>query len=292
MISLSSSVLSTDTQNIAELVTEEMEEASGFFQSLIDPIQSAIPTIILAIVCAVIGFVLIKVLMRIVNHALKRSDIDGIAVGFLQSLIKIVLYVLLAVILLSFLNVPMDSIVAVIVSSSMAVALALKDSLANVAGGFILLFAKPVKAGDVVEVDGSKGKVEAVGILYTKIVTSDNVTVYIPNGNVSSSKIVNYTQKEQRRVDLKFTIAYENDIDLAKQVLMNTTVSYDKILSSPEPSVQVSAHLDSAIELQLSVWVKTDDYWTVYHDLLEKVKKDFDAAGISIPYPQIDVHQK
>ena len=282
----------TNTQDIAELVTEEVEEATSVFHSLLKPIQDAVPTVVLAIICAIIGFIFIKILMRIVNHALKRTEIDGIAVGFLRSLIKIILYVLLAVILLSLLHVPMDSIVAVIISSSMAIALALKDSLANVAGGFILLFAKPVKAGDTVELDGSKGNVESVGILYTKIVTSDNVAVYIPNGNVSSSKIITYTQKATRRIDLKFTIAYENDIDLARQVLLNSTVLYDEILPEKDPEVQVSAHLDSAIQMQLSVWVKTEDYWKVYHGLLEQVKKDFDAAGISIPYPQLYLHQK
>ena len=292
MVSLKYAASSADTQDIAAMVAEEVEEATSFFQNLVSPVKSAIPTVILAIICALIGFVFVKILMRIINHALKRTEIDGIAVGFLRSVIKIILYVLLAVILLSILHVPMDSIVAVIVSSSMAVALALKDSLANVAGGFILLFAKPVKAGDVIEVDGSKGKVESVGILYTKIVTLDNVAVFIPNGKVSSAKIINYTQKELRRVDLRFTIAYESDIDQARKVLLKSTESFGQILSEPQPTVHVSAHQDSAIELLLCVWVNTEDYWSAYYCLLEQVKKDFDAAGISIPYPQIDVHQK
>lgn len=292
MIPLKYASSSVSSDDIAELVTEEVEEATSVFHDLIQPIKEAVPTVILAIICAIIGFVLIKILMRIINHTLKRTEIDGIAVGFLRSLIQIILYVLLAVILLSLLSVPMDSIVAVIVSSSMAIALALKDSLANVAGGFILLFAKPVKEGDTIELDGSKGQVESVGILYTKIVTADNVSVFIPNGAASSSKIINYTEKDRRRVDLRFTIAYESDIDLARQVLLNATVLFDEIHKDPEPAVQVSAHHDSAIELLLCVWVNTDDYWKIYHCLLEQVKKDFDAAGISIPYPQIDVHQK
>ena len=139
-----------DTDALSEIVTEEVEEASSVFENMIAPVKEAVPTIVLAIICAIVGFILIKVLLKVIGHGLKRSDMDGIAAGFLRSVIKIVLYVLLAVIILSLLHVPMDSIVAVIVSSSMAVALALKDSLANVAGGFILSFAKPIKAGDTI----------------------------------------------------------------------------------------------------------------------------------------------
>ena len=276
-----------DTDALSEIVTEEVEEASSVFENMIAPVKEAVPTIVLAIICAIVGFILIKVLLKVIGHGLKRSDMDGIAAGFLRSVIKIVLYVLLAVIILSLLHVPMDSIVAVIVSSSMAVALALKDSLANVAGGFILSFAKPIKAGDTIEIDGSKGKVESVGILYTKIVTADNISVFVPNGAASSSKIINYTDKENRRVDLRFTVDYENDIDVAKNAILEAAASFSEIHTDPAPSVRVSAHQDSAVELLLLVWTDTDDYWTVYHGLLEQVKK----SGIVIPYPQLEIHQ-
>ncbi|MGN0631455.1 MAG: mechanosensitive ion channel family protein [Ruminococcus sp.] len=282
----------TSENNIAETVTEEISNAVSVFDHLLNPIKEAAPTFILAAVCAVIGFTAIKILMRIIGHALNRSEMDGIASGFLGSVIKIVLYVLLAVILLSLLHVPMDSIVAVIVSGSMAVALALKDSLANVAGGFILSFAKPVKAGDVVEISGSKGRVESVDMLYTKIVTYDNVTVYIPNGKVTAEKIINYTDKEKRRVDLSLCISYEDDIDLAKRVISETALKNEKVLREPAPVVYVNGHGDSSVELVLRAWAETEDYWEVYHALLESVKKSFDREGITIPYPQIDVHHR
>lgn len=280
----------TTQNNIAEAVSEEFSNAATVFDRIFEPIKAAIPTFIFAAVCGVIGFTLIKILMRIINHTLNRSSLDGIATGFLKSVIKIVLYVLLIVILLSLLHVPMDSIVAVIVSGSMAVALALKDSLANVAGGFILSFAKPVKAGDVVEIDGSKGKVESVDMLYTKIVTYDNVTVYIPNGKVSAQKIINYTDKEKRRVDIAFNISYDDDTDLARKLMTETALNTEKVLKDPEPVAVISSHEDSSIEITLRVWAETDDYWDVYHTILDRVKKQFDANGISIPYPQIDVH--
>lgn len=277
---------------IADAVSEEFSNAGAVFDRIFDPIKDAIPTFILAAVCAVIGFTAIKILMRIIGHALNRSDMDGIASGFLKSVVKIVLDVLLAVILLSLLHVPMDSIVAVIVSGSMAVALALKDSLSNVAGGFILSFAKPVKAGDVVEIDGSKGRVESVDMLYTKIVTYDNVTVYIPNGKVTSQKIVNYTDKDIRRVDLTFSISYEDDTDLARKVITETAVNAEKVLKDPAPAALIASHGSSSVDIVLRAWAKTDDYWEVYHGLLDSVKKNFDKAGITIPYPQIDVHHK
>lgn len=275
-----------------EVAKDELSQAASMFTNIVTPIKAAVPTFIIAVICAVIGFVAIRLLMRIIGHALNRSDMDGIASGFLKSVIKIVLYVLLAVILLSLLHVPMDSIVAVIISSSMAVALALKDSLANVAGGFIISFAKPIKAGDVVEIEGSKGRVESVGMLYTKIVTYDNVSVYIPNGKVSSAKIINYTDKENRRVDIRFYISYESSIDEARSIILNAVSSVPEVLHDPEPVVNVDAHGDSAVELVLKAWTDTENYWKVYHFLLEQVKKDFDRSGISIPYPQLDVHQR
>lgn len=280
-----------ENSSVADAVNQELSHASSVLSHILTPVKAAVPTFIIALICAVAGFIAIKIFMKIISHALGRSDMDGIASGFLKSVIKIILYVLLGVILLSLLNVPMDSIVAVIISSSMAVALALKDSLANVAGGFILSFAKPIKAGDVIEIDGSKGKVESVGMLYTKIVTHDNVTVYIPNGKVSSAKIINYTDKEKRRVDLTFSISYEDDIDLARNVILSTVSSMNNILSDPVPLVNVSGHGDSAVELLLRAWVNTDDYWDVYYTVLENVKKEFDKSGITVPFTQIDIHQ-
>lgn len=278
--------------NITDVMAEEISNATSILSNISEPVKSAVPTFIIAVIFAIIGFLAIKLLMRIIGHALNRSEMDGIASGFLKSVIKIILYVLLAVIILSIIHVPMDSIVAIIVSSSMAVALALKDSLANVAGGFIISFAKPIKAGDIVEIEGSKGKVESVGMLYTKIVTKDNVSVYIPNGKVSSDKIINYTDKEKRRVDIEFCISYDDDIDLAKKTLNSTALSIEEVLKEPAPEVDVTAQADSSIELTLRVWVDTDNYWKVYYTLIENVKKEFDKKGISIPYPQIDLHMK
>ena len=166
-------------ENVVESMGEEVHHASRVLNAVLTPIKNAIPSLIMAIIFAFIGYALIKYLLRLVSHGLKRSNLDRIAVGFIRSVIQIILYAILAVIVLSILDVPMDSIVAVIASAGVAVALALKDSLSNLAGGFILLFSKPVKQGDTVQIDGTIGKVEQIDILYTKIVTADNTVAFI-----------------------------------------------------------------------------------------------------------------
>ena len=203
-----SSAVATDTtnlapavQNMVDTVGEEVKQTSGILNKIFQPILDKLPSLIFAILFLLIGFFLVKQIMRILKRAFNRSNMDGIMSSFIRSVAKIVLYVLLIVIALSILDVPMDSIVAVIASAGVAVGLALKDSLSNLAGGFIILFSKPLKEGDTIEADGVTGKVEAITILYTRIVTADNKTVFIPNGVVASGKIINYTDKDTRRVD-------------------------------------------------------------------------------------------
>ena len=269
---------------------EEVHHASRVLNAVLTPIKNAIPSLIMAIIFAFIGYALIKYLLRLVSHGLKRSNLDYIAVGFIRSVIQIILYAILAVIVLSILDVPMDSIVAVIASAGVAVALALKDSLSNLAGGFILLFSKPVKQGDTVQIDGTIGKVEQIDILYTKIVTADNTVAFIPNGKVTAAKIVNYTEKETRRVELNLGISYESDLETARKIILETVAKHPLTLKDPVPDVVVKNQGSDAIELLLRVWCNSTDYWTVYYDLMEQTKQALDENGIEIPYHKVDVH--
>ena len=280
----------TPVQAVADTVSGEVEQATSILSRIFTPFLNGLPSLIFALIFLLIGLFLVKQIMRIVRHAFERANMDRIMSSFLRSVIKIVLYIILFVIVLSLLDVPMDSIVAVIASAGVAVALALKDSLSNLAGGFIVLFSKPLKAGDTVEINGTVGKVEAINILYTRIITPDNTAVYVPNGVVAGNKIINYTDKERRRVDLLFGISYEDDIDHARQVMLQVCEKAPEALQDPVPEVFVSAHDDSAVTLRLQVWVKSENYWALHYRLLEDVKKAFDAAGISIPYQQMDVH--
>ncbi len=282
--------LAPAVQDVVNTVGEEVKQTSSVLNRIFQPILDKLPSLIFAVVFLLIGLFLVKQIMRILKRTFNRSNMDGIMSSFICSVIKIILYVLLIVIALSSLDVPMDSIVAVIASAGVAVGLALKDSLSNLAGGFIILFSKPLKEGDTIEADGVMGKVEAITILYTRIVTVDNKTVFIPNGVVASGKIINYTDKETRRVDLNFGISYEDDIDAARAVLLKEVETAPEALDVPAPEVVVLSHDDSAVTLQLQVWTKSENYWPLHYRLLESVKKAFDRSGISIPYPQMDVH--
>lgn len=283
----------TETQvieNVVETVGQEVQHASTVLSAILTPIRDAIPSLIIALIIALIGFVLIKYLLRLLGHGLRRSSMDNIAAGFIRSVIRIMLYVLLAVIVLSVLNVPMNSIVAVIASAGVAVGLALKDSLSNLAGGFILLFAKPVKQGDTVQIEGTIGKVEQIDILYTKIVTLDNTVAFIPNGKVTTAKIVNYTEKETRRVEMTLGIAYESDLDTARKVVLDVVQRHPLTMAEPAAEILVQNHGTDAVELLLRVWCKSTDYWTVYYDLMEQTKQAFDSNAIEIPYHKVEVH--
>ncbi len=273
-----------------EVVSEELDETGSILSQIFSPIYNNIPRILFTLVIFVVGVILVRQIMRVLIRALNRSKMDGIMASFIRSIVHIALYVLLVIIALSLLGVSMTSIVAVIASVGVTIGLALQDSLSNLAGGFIILFSKPIKEGDTVEVNGTLGQVEGISILYTRMVTPENIEVHIPNGVVAGEKIINYTAKETRRVDLKFGIAYDNDIDKARRVLLETVQKQPESLPEPEPVVLVSAHDESAVTLTLRVWTKNKNYWTLYYALLEAVKKAFDANDISIPYPQMDVH--
>ena len=222
-------------QDVVDTMGEEVKQTSSILSKIFQPILDKLPSLIFAVLFLLIGMFLVKQIMRILKRAFNRSNMDGIMSSFIRSVAKIILYVLLIVIALSILDVPMDSIVAVIASAGVAIGLALKDSLSNLAGGFIILFSKPLKEGDTIEADGVMGKVEAITILYTRIVTVDNKTVFIPNGVVASGKIINYTDKETRRVDLNFGISYEDDIDAARAVLLDEVKAAPESLDAPAP---------------------------------------------------------
>ena len=267
-----------------------VEQTTSFFSGILQKIQDAIPTVHVAVVIFIIGALLAKLLQKAVKRGMKRSNIDDTAIGFFQSLIRVILYTVLIVICLSILKVPMSSIVAVIGAAGLAIGLALQNSLSNLAGGFIILFSKPFKAGDYIETSGVSGTVESVGILYTRIITPDNKTVYIPNGTISASVISNYTEKKLRRLDLEFSISYESDFDKARNLIRQTINESEIALKEPEPLVRMGRQDDSAIIIFTYVWVDSSNYWELRYTLLENVKKQFDANGISIPFPQVDVH--
>jgi len=170
------------------------------------------------------------------------------------------------------------------------VGLAFQGTLSNFAGGMLIHFSKPFRVGDYIESNGYSGTVQAIQLLYTELATIDNKVVRLPNGTLSNTNIINYTDKPTRRVDLVLSANYEADSAKVIKALFEIIDSHELIMKEPEPFVRLSEYSDSSINYTVRVWVKTEDYWTVYYDILGSVKEKFDEYGISIPYPQVDVH--
>ena len=250
-----------------------------------------LPNLIAAIVIFILGILLTKIVVKIMTKGMAKSRLEPTAHSFLRSIVQTVLYILVIIMALSALKVPMTSIIATISAAGVAIALALQNSLSNVAGGFLLMFTHPFKCGDFVEINGVTGTVNSITILYTKLLTTDNKAVLIPNGTVSNATIINYTQEDYRRLDLYFSISYNADYRKAKGIILDVIKSNPLALGAPEePLVTVSQHADSAIKILTRVWVKSDKYWDLNYQLLEQVKEAFDENGIEIPFNKLDIH--
>ena len=290
-------LLSEDATSVTDTTTsvtvqQQVTKTAGVLEKGLDKFKDAIPSMLVALLVFVFGVIVVKIILRIVRRAMKRSNIDNAAKNFLVSFIKIILYINIVIIVLSLLKVPMSSVITIFGAAGLAVSLALQSCLSNLAGGFIILFSKPFVAGDILEIDGSVGKVDTISILYTKIITFDNKTVFIPNGKVSEGKIINYTESPTRRIDLKFDISYAADYQKARELILTAAADNKLILKSPEPLVRMSAHSDHSVAIDVLVWVNNDDYFNVRYSMIESVKSSFDENGIEIPFSQLDVHIK
>lgn len=279
-----------ETNEIADIITEEAEQVTTLFTTIADYIKGMLPSLIFALVLLLAGLLLTKILLKIIFHGLNKSRLEPTASSFLHSLLSVILHVLLGVIVLSVLNVPMTSIITVIGTMGLAIGLALQNSLSNVAGGFLILFSKPLKVGDFVEFSGVTGTVESIAILQTKLRQPDGTTVFIPNGKIADSMILNYSEDPKRRIDLKFGISYDADFEEAKATIVEILKRNTLAEKDPSPVVRVGEMADSAVVIYVRVWTTHEHYWDLYFDLHEQVKKEFDQKGIGIPFPQVDIH--
>lgn len=293
--------LATTTAAAAESTTETTSYASiqaqvtrtaGILERSIRYFKNALPSIIIACIIIIAGLFISKLVSRFMAKTLRKSNVDGAAKSFLISLIRIIVASIAIIMALTVLNVPMSSVITIFGAVGLAISLALQNCLSNLAGGFIILFSKPFNAGDTIEIDGSVGKVESISILYTKIVTFDNKTVFIPNGNVSAAKIINYTESPTRRIDLKFDISYNADFQKARKIILDIIKNETLILKEPAPIVHMTSHNESSISIDTLVWVKNEDYRTERYNMIEAVKERFDAENIEIPFNQLDLHIK
>ncbi len=248
--------------------------------------------LIVALIILIVGFKLINFLTKKLMNAKVFVKLEGSARSFIKSLVGIIAKVLICVIALSVMGVPMTSIITVIGSCGLAVGLALQGSLANIAGGLVLLLVKPFRVGDFISTGDIAGTVTEIGIFNTKVRTVDNRMIIVPNSTISNATVTNVSELPLRRVDLTFTAAYDDDIAAVKKTLLGVCERHEKILPEPAPFARVSGHKDSAIEYTVRAWCRSEDYWDVYFDLYEQVKAAFDEKGITIPFPQLDVHEK
>lgn len=276
-----------------ELVQHPEETASKigqFFQNMLNAVLGAIPTIIMAIIVLIVGLILCKLALKLISKGLDRTKIDLTVNNFVKQCCKIVLYVLLITVVLSMLGIPATSVVTVIGTAGVAVGLALQSSLSNVAGGIMLMINKPFKIGDYILVSGVEGTVKQITILYTRLDSATNQAIFIPNGQVSGATVINNSSNDCRRVDLTFSISYEDDFEKARAIVLAVLDKNDKILKTPAATVNMLEHGASAVVLAVRPWCRPADYWDVYFSVIEQVRAAFIAGGISIPFDQLDVH--
>ena len=269
-----------------------MAALKAYFEN-VDFLQLAIfwgQRIVIALAIFIIGRWIARWVTGAMRKVLNARDMDVTLVAFLSNLVYAILLTAVVIGALDTLGLPVTSLVAVLGAAGLAIGLALKDSLGNFAAGVMLVMFRPFTKGDYVEVAGTAGTVDEVRIFSTILTTPDNKLVIIPNGQVAADTITNYTALDKRRVDLVFGVAYSDDLKVARGVLERICRDHPLILGDPATKVFVANLGESSVEFNVRPWCKTEDYWTVYSDLLETGKLELEAAGCSIPYPQRDVH--
>lgn len=248
--------------------------------------------IVAAVIVLLVGFKLVKSIVKLMKKSKALSHIDDGVRTFLTSFTSVALKVFIVISVIAILGFPMTSVITILGSAGVAIGLALQGSLSNIAGGIIILIFKPFSIGDFISTPDVSGTVEEIGIFYTKVITVDNKRVVVPNASISNQTITNANAKTTRRVDFEFTCGYDDDIEKTKKILTDIASNHPLVLKDTASEVYLSKYGDSAISFILRVWCNTPDYWTVHFDITEQVKKEFDKNNISIPYPQVDVHIK
>lgn len=243
-----------------------------------------------ALIVFIVGKWLAKKLTTLSGKAMTRSKMDSMLVDFVESILYWLLLLIVVVAALSQLGVDTTSMIALLGAAGLAVGLALKDTLSNFAAGVLLLIFRPFRVGDFITAGGVSGTVEKMHIFTTTMLTPDNKENIVPNSAIYGGVITNFSARDTRRVDMTFGISYGDDIKKAKEVMMNVITAHEKSLADPAPMVAVSELADSSVNFTVRVWSKKEDYWTVFFDCQEQVKLALEEAGISIPFPQMDLH--
>lgn len=267
-----------------------MEKIEEILNELIPLIAAYVPKVLLAIITLVIGLWVIRWISGIFKRRMENREVDQSMRDFLVSLVGILLKVMLVISIASMVGVETASFVGVLAAASLAIGLALQGSLANFAGGVLILTFKPYQVGDVVETQGVIGKVQSIQIFNTIMLTPENRTAIIPNGPISNDKVINYTKAGMLRTEIAVGISYDADIQKAKDIILNLLKADDRVHNDPAPAVVVTSLGDNSVNLSVRAYSIPDNSWPLFFDKIEKIKVALDDAGIGIPYPQRDIH--
>jgi small conductance mechanosensitive channel len=267
-----------------------MNELEVQWETLITLAMAYLPRVFLAFITLLVGAWLIRRVSNMIRRLFELRKLDASLIPFLTSIISIFLYIMLFISVASMVGIATTSFVAMLGAAGLAIGLALQGSLSNFAGGVLILIFKPFKVNDVIEAQGVIAQVTEIQIFHTILRTFDNKTIILPNGSLHNDKIINYSTEATRRVEWVFGISYNDDIDTAKEVIRNVIFSDPRVLNKDEPWINLSELGNSSVNFKVRALVDGADFWSVFFDMNERVKKAFDKAGITIPFPQRDVH--
>lgn len=269
---------------------EELDNMQEYLDSLLKIILNFLPTLVLAFVFLVVGFWLVRRIVRLSVKAMEKKDIDPSLRGFLRGIISVGLRIILVVLIAGMLGFQTSSLVAVLGAAGLAIGLALQGSLSNFAGGILILLFKPFRVGDLITSQGETGEVTEIQIFYTILKTFEGRIIIMPNGQVSNNTMINHTKAGVLRISHEIGIEYAQDIDKAREIILKILVGYPGVLAEPPPVVWLGKLADSAVVLFARCYVNSDQYWEVHYQTLESIKKAFDENGIAFPFPQRTIH--
>ena len=276
--------------NVTEMIPTSIDEVSQIWVQAQDVVAVWGLKVVAAIAIFIIGRWVAKAVRSGVRRMMTKADVDSIIIGFVGSMTYIALLAFVVIAALGQLGIQTTSFIAILGAAGLAVGLALQGSLANFAAGFLMIIFRPFKVGDFIEGAGVAGVVEAIDIFTTTLKTGDNKLIIIPNAKLSGDNITNYSAQETRRVDMTVGVAYDADLSVVRDVLIDIIGKEERALKNPAPLVAVAELADNSVNFVVRVWTKTGDYWGVKFDMTETIKNRFDAEGIGIPFPQRDIH--
>jgi len=265
-------------------------DVAATVDSLVELTVLYVPKLLLAILTLIIGLWIINRVIKAIRSALAKRQVEPSLVPFVSSILKAILVVVLIISVAGMLGIATTSFVAILGAAGLAIGLALQGSLGNFAGGVLILILKPYKVGDVIEAQGVIAAVSEIQIFHTILKTYDNKTIIIPNGPLSNNLIINYSTEATRTVEWVFGISYDDDIDKARQIIKDTVFKDERVLNADAPFINLAELADSSVNFKVRAQCNQADYWSLFFEKTEAVKKAFDANGISIPYPQLDAH--